>query len=194
MTEALVKSTKKALNAAVGDQVMDFSELQTVMYEAAQIVNQRPIGNYPTHPDDGSYLCPNDLLLGRSSPEVPQGPFKQRVSDRYRLDFIQQVVQSFWKKWTRDYFPGLIVRSKWHVEKRNVRRGDVVLIQDTNPVRGNWKIGIVTEVHPSQDNKVRRVTVSYKNQHQTGTPARYTSIERAVHKLNVLVAVEDQEV
>ena len=193
VTEALVKSTKKALNAAVGDQIMDFSELQTVMYEAAQIVNQRPIGKHPTHPDDGSYLCPNDLLLGRSSPEVPQGPFKQRVSDRYRLDFIQQVVQSFWKKWTRDYFPGLIVRSKWHVEKRNVRRGDVVLIQDSNPVRGNWKIGIVTEVHPSQDNKVRRVTVSYKNQHQSETPARYTSIERAVHKLIVLVAVEDQE-
>ena len=59
-------------------------------------------------------------------------------------------------------------------------------------MRGNWKIGIVTEVHPSQDNKVRRVTVSYKNQHEGGTPARYTSIERAVHKLIVLVAV-DQE-
>ena len=47
VTEALVKSTKKALNAAVGDQIMDFSELQTVMYEAAQIVNQRPIGKHP---------------------------------------------------------------------------------------------------------------------------------------------------
>ena len=193
MTEALVKSTKKALNAAVEDQIMDFSELQTVMYEAVQIVNQRAIGKHPTHPDDGSYLCPNDLLLGRSSSEVPQGPFKQRVSDRYRLDFIQQVVQSFWKKWTHDYFPGLIVRLKYYVEKRNVRRGDIVLIQDSNPVQGNWKIGIVTEVHPSQDNKVRRVTMSYKNQHQSGTPARYTSIERAVHKFIVLVAIKDQE-
>ena len=79
-TEALVKSTKKALNAAVGDQIMDFSELQTVMYEAAQIVNQRPIGKHPTHPDDGSYLCPNDLLLGTASPQIPQDPFKQRAT------------------------------------------------------------------------------------------------------------------
>ena len=115
-TEALVKSTKKALNAAVGDEIMDFSELQTVMYEAAQIVSQRSIGRHPTHPDDGSYLCPNDLLLGRASPEIQQGPFKQRASDRYRLDFIQQVVQGFWKKWTRDYFLG------WHVEKRQEGR------------------------------------------------------------------------
>lgn len=193
VNEALVKSTKKALNAAVGDQIMDLSELQTVMYEAAQIVNQKPIGKHPTHPDDGSYLCPNDLLLGRSSPEIPQGPFKQRASDRYRLDFIQQVAQSFSKKWTRDYyFPGLIIRTKWHVEKRNVKTGDVVFIQDSNPVRGNWKIGIVTDVHPCQDNKVRWVTVSYKNQYQSGTPARYTSIARAVHWLIMLVAV-DQE-
>lgn len=78
------------------------------------------------------------------------------------------------------------------MEKKNVKKGDVVLIHDSNPVRGNWKIGIVTEVHPSQDNKVRRVTVSYENQHQSETPARYTSIERAVNKLIVLVAV-DQE-
>ena len=70
VTEALVKSAKKALNAAIGDQIMNFSELQTVMYEAAQIVNQVPIGKHPTSPDDGSYLCPNDLLLGRASPEV----------------------------------------------------------------------------------------------------------------------------
>ena len=79
VTEALVKSIKKALNAAVGDQVMSFSELQTVMFEAAQLVNQRPIGRHPTHPADRSYLCPNDLLLSRASPEVTQGPFKERV-------------------------------------------------------------------------------------------------------------------
>ena len=192
VTEALVKSIKEAPDAAVGDQIMGFSELQTVRYEAAQIVNQRPIGKHPTYSDVGSFVCPNDLLLGRSSPEIPQGPLKQRASDRYKLDLFQQVVQNFWKKWTRDYFPGLIARSKWYVEKRNVEKGDVVLIQDSNPVGDNWKIGIVSEVHPSQDNKVRRVTLSYKTQHRSGTPARYPSIERAVHKLIGLVPV-DQE-
>lgn len=134
VTEALIKSTKKALSAAVGDQIMDFGKLQTVMSEVAQIVNQRPIDRYPAHPDDGSYPCPNDLLLGRASRKIPQGPFKHRASDRYRLNFIQQVVQTFWKKWTRDYFPGLTIRSKWHVEKRNVKKGDVILIQDSNAV------------------------------------------------------------
>ena len=37
-TEALVKTAKKSLNTAVGEQVLSFVELQTVMFEAAQIV------------------------------------------------------------------------------------------------------------------------------------------------------------
>ena len=137
-TEALIKSVKKALNTIIGEQVMRFSELQTVMFEAAQIVNQRPIGRNPTNPDDGSYLCPNDLLLGRASPNVPQGPFQERTSQQFRFDYIQKVVESFWKKWTRDFFPGMIITQKWHVDRRNVQVGDVVLIQDSNAVRGKW--------------------------------------------------------
>ena len=48
--EALVKTVKRALNCAVGDQVMTFSELQTCMFEAGQLVNQRPIGRVPSSP------------------------------------------------------------------------------------------------------------------------------------------------
>ena len=62
VTEALVKSVKNALNAAIGDQVMRFSELQNVMFSAAQLVNQRPIGRHPTDPEDGSYLFPNSYI------------------------------------------------------------------------------------------------------------------------------------
>ena len=73
--EALVKSVKKALNVSVGENILSFSELQTCMFEASELVNQRPIGNHPTDPSDGVYLSPNDLLLGRASSCIPQGPF-----------------------------------------------------------------------------------------------------------------------
>ncbi len=91
----------------------------------------------------------------------------------------------------------MIITQKWHVDRRNVQVGDVVLIQDSNAVRG--KMGVVTAVHPSDDNKVRRVTVSYKNYRRDEpvedySGARFTSIERAVHRLIVLVAVDDEKV
>ena len=92
------KQRKTALNAAVGESVLAFSELQTCMMEAAQLVNQRPIGVKPGYPQDGAYLCPNDLLLGRSSSKIPQGPFSQRTGHKHRFDFIQQTVSAFWKR------------------------------------------------------------------------------------------------
>ena len=43
----------------------------------------------------------------------------------------------------RDYFPTLIVRQKWHVATRNVKLGGVVLVQDSNVVRGRWRLAEV---------------------------------------------------
>ena len=38
-TEALIKPIKRAVNNAIGEEVMSSGELQTVMFEAAQLVN-----------------------------------------------------------------------------------------------------------------------------------------------------------
>ena len=64
-SEALIKSFKKALEHSVGNQILSFSEFQTVCYEASNMLNERPIGRSLTDPCEGAYLCPNDLLLGK---------------------------------------------------------------------------------------------------------------------------------
>ena len=38
------------------------------------------------------------------------------------------------------------VDHKWHVKNRNVKKGGVILIQDGNALRRNWKIGFVIDV------------------------------------------------
>ena len=183
--EALVKSTKRALEAAVGDAVLAFSELQTCMFEAAQLVNQRPIGVLPSTPDDGTYLCPNDMLLGRASSSVPQGPFKERTSRKHRQDFIQAIISAFWKRWSREVFPNLVVQPKWHTERRELQRGDVVLVQDSNSVRGKWKLALVKDPLVSKDTRVRRVRLSYR------TPeGSVQEVERAVQRLILLTPAD----
>ena len=85
-------------------------------------------------------------------------------------------------------------------KKRSVRVGDVVLIQDSNQVRGNWKLGKVSKVYPGDDAKVRKVDVEYKNP-RPGEPVDkymcegrgYVTVRRAVHRLIVLVPVDDTE-
>ena len=82
VTEALIRSVKRVINASIGDSILTFSELQRVLYEVANLLNERPIGRHPTSPDDGAYLCPNDLLLGRATSRVPSCLFGEKASNR----------------------------------------------------------------------------------------------------------------
>ena len=157
--EALVKSCKRALKKAVGSETLKPFELHTVLLEVANLVNQRPIGRIPNDPDDGSYICPNDILLGRALSEVPHGPFRQTKNPRQRVEFVQKIINSFWKGWSRDVFPSLIPRKQWQVERRNVRPNDIVVVADSNAVRGKWSIGRILEVHPGPYGQVRNVEV-----------------------------------
>ena len=184
-TEALIKTTKRALTASIGENVLSFSEFQTAMFEAGQLVNQRPIGRLPNNPEEGTYLCPNDLILGRASSTIPQGEFKARSSLKHRLDFIQSLVNTFWKRWTREVFPNLVIQPKWHTESRNLQKGDIVLVQDSNLVRGQWKLALVERTELSKDLLVRKVAVSYRT--AAGTRQE---IERPVQRLILLVPVD----
>jgi hypothetical protein len=96
--ESLVKSIKKCIKVAIGDQILSYPELQTVLYEAANIVNERPIGMHSNQIEEDNYLCPNDLLLGRASNRVPSGPFRESCNNKRRYLFVQSLVDAFWRK------------------------------------------------------------------------------------------------
>ena len=130
--EALVKAAKKAITHAIGKQVLTLNELQTVFFECANILNERPIGQKPTLPEEGSYVCPNNILLGRATSRIPGGPFREYASLKKRLALVQEIADSFWRKMIRNYFPSLLIRQKWHTARRNIKVGDVVLIQDND--------------------------------------------------------------
>ena len=130
-------------------------KLYTCLLEVSNLINQRPIGRIPNDPDDGSFLCPNDIPLGRSSTMVPQGPFKDTKNPRKRVEFIQKIVGSFRKRWSRDVFPTLVPRRKWNTARRNVRVDDIVVVQDSNAIGGNWTTGRIVSVYPGKDGKIR---------------------------------------
>ena len=193
-SEALIKSIKRSLAASIGDNKLTFGEMQTALFEVANLLNERPIGIKPGLDIElGSYLCPNDLLLGRTNIKAPPDMYSKDKNYKYRLEFMERILNSFWKKWHRDFFPTLIIRQKWHVDKRNMCVGDIVLVKDSNAIRGQWRLAQVIAVESSRDGKVRDVTLRYKLQ----KPGKmYTGlddicIKRSVHRLIVLLPVEE---
>ena len=94
------------------------------------------------------------------------------------------------KNWMKLYFPSLLLRHKWHTNRRNLKVDDVCLLQD------EWKMAKVVEIYPDRTGTVRNIQVLIKpNQDET---SKYKSsqgyeVKRQVSKLLLLVPAEDQE-
>ena len=167
--------------------MMLFSIPELVITQQCEISCEVPES---AEPEDGTYLSPNDLLLGRSSGKVTGGQFASTVTKQIRYRFIQKIVSAFWQKWTRDYFPSLVIRQKWHTAKRSVKVDDIVMVQDSNSVRGRWRMGRVSKAEPSlRDGFVRNIDIEYKNPNHTV----FTTITRPVQRVIVIVPVEGEE-
>ena len=94
-----------------------------------------------------------------------------------------------------DFFPTLVVRQKWHTNRRNVKvSSDVVLIQDNHPERGTWKLAQVIKADPGRDGVVRDVDLRYKvvkeGKRYAGAADKVKS--RSLHSLIVLSPKEEQ--
>ena len=192
--ESMVKAAKKAIMYAINNQRLSASEFITLCSEVSNTVNERPIGTIPGNDSDIGILTPNSLLLGRASAKNPLGwqPLSSSLSDRYHL--VQNIAKHFWEKWKELCAPALLVQRKWHKNSRNLMPGDVVLVLDNNTLRSEYRLGLVHQVFPGADGKVRKVSVAYKN-YKVGektceySGAKNTIVTRSVQRLALLVPV-----
>ena len=97
LRRVIYKTVKKSLFFAVGRQKLSILALQTVLFEAAKLINSRPIGTHPTHPDDGCYLLPNEMLLGKSA-DKGIVIAEERNQLGHRLSLVENVLNGFWKR------------------------------------------------------------------------------------------------
>ena len=190
LSESLVKSVKHSLQHKIGESVLTFGELLTVLLEVANIINSRPIGIVSgSDPEQPTPLTPNDLLLGRSTGQVPQGPFDNKCrSVNRRFRYIQNIVTEWWETWYATVLPSLVPSYKWKQRHRNVQIGDVCLIKYKKEIRATYRLGRVTEVQKGEDDLVRKVTLKYKLPNET----KFRTVTRPIHGIAVIVPVEEQ--
>jgi hypothetical protein len=191
--ERQIGIVKKLLQLSIGDTRVTPLELQTALMETANICNERPLGlSKPRADGSFSVLTPNHLLMGRSSSVLPDDAELCEdlpMASRYRL--INHVTTVFWKKWCEDVTPSLVFRAKWHTRSRNLRVGDLVMIAESSPIKGKYKLAIVEQVDISNDGAVRSATVRYNNVNgDRSTPVR---VQRSVQRLVLVLPVEEQQ-
>ena len=102
-------------------------------------------------------------MLGRASVDAPQVPFQETKNLRKRFQFVQTLVQLFWKRFVSFYVPLLMRRAKWQSKERQMAVGDIVLLVDYKAARSTWDLAKVIQVYPGKDGIIRNVLVKTKN-------------------------------
>lgn len=158
--ERLVRSAKEALKALHdGGQLTD-EILATVITEAEDMVNSRPLTYIPQESADTEALTPNHFLRGLPADEKeeshePTDP-AEALQDRFKRS--QQLADMLWERWLKEYIPTINHRTKWHEDREMIQVGDLVYVAD-GANRRTWLRGKVDRVIEGVDGRVRQAIV-----------------------------------
>ena len=149
--EAGVKSTKHHLRRVIGESVLTFSEMSTLLGRIAACLNSRPLLPLNDDPTDLNYLTPAHFLIHRPSYLVPEPDYcQENIPAGHRWQLVSQRMQHFWNRWRNEYLSSLQPRPKWNRQVRSFIPGDVVYIRKENTPPGHWPLAKVVATHPDR--------------------------------------------
>ncbi len=186
LAERMIGLIKKQLWKTFEGKKLTHEETLTVLAEAVQKINSRPLTWNPR--PEGEPLCVQDLMLGRAKPGQAEVKFESGKKLTKRFKNVQRTQQEFWKRWIEEIFPEKLRQSKWRQEKRDLKVGDVVLRKDETAAGQTYKYAKVIKVHTSADGKVRAADIEYKLPEESV----FRTTTRPIHKLVLIVPVEEQ--
>ncbi|XP_050296340.1 uncharacterized protein LOC126736152 [Anthonomus grandis grandis] len=154
--EAGVKTVKYHLKRVVGNHNVSYEDFTTILCQIEAIVNSRPLTPMSSDPRDLDVITPAHFLIGRRLTSVPDKNLLSVSENRLaRFERLQQMQQSFWSRWCKEYVAELQNRVKWKHSKDKLKEGDLVLIKEDNIPPLDWRMGRVLRLYPGVDGTSR---------------------------------------
>ncbi|XP_071564062.1 uncharacterized protein [Temnothorax nylanderi] len=163
--EAGIKSTKYHLKRIVGNALLTYEEMYTVLTQIESCLNSRPITAISSDPNDPCALTPGHFLIGSPLQALPEPNLTEINEHRLsRWQRVQTMVQHFWKRWSTEYLTQLHQRTKWRtIKSSSSLTGRIVVLREDNTPPLCWKLARIIDVHPGKDQLVRVLTLKTKN-------------------------------
>ena len=101
--EAMIKSSKKAMRAILGDASVTDEELHTAIVGAEGQLNSRPITYVSSDANDLTPLTPNHFIVGQLGGQyAPEAlDLDEACNPRKRWRRVQQLLGQFWARWRK---------------------------------------------------------------------------------------------
>ncbi|XP_067667338.1 uncharacterized protein [Haliotis asinina] len=183
--EAMIKASKRAIYAILGNSDITDEELITAFTGAESLINSRPLTYQSTHPNDDVPLTPNHFLHGQCGGNfAPESVDYAEFSPRRRWRRVQELVHHFWKRWMSEWLPSLQVRKKWFTPSRDLEVDDVVVVISPQSPRGSWITGRIIKTYPGRDGHVRVVDIQTNQGVMTRPVTKVCPLEWNVSETN----------
>ena len=111
--ESMVKLVKSSLNKIVKERKLTEEEYRTIFTEISVSINSRPVWPISEGDIDQPPSTCQDLLRHSNLNHDPSF-LNQEKNLRKRYQYIQGLVNEWWKIWLRNFIPNLQIRNKWY--------------------------------------------------------------------------------
>lgn len=160
-----MKATKFHLKRVIDDSCLTYEEMSTLLSQVEACLNSRPMSVVnSTEPSELLPLTPGHFLVGEPLVSVPDYNYQtSNVSSLSRWQFVQRMLQTFWKRWSNEYLSMILNRYKWAYKLPEPKIGDIVLVKEDDLPPSRWLLVRILEKHPGHDNVTRIVTLRTKS-------------------------------
>ena len=206
-TEICVKLVKKALNKTLGKTLLNYEEMSSLLTEIEGVVNSRPLVLQGDVDIEFIPLTPSMLMTGKTLTALP--PLKCMIDNNQLLDdsvfltkrlkYLELLQVRFWNAWKSDYLQELTsfhfnLRARNKHDRKTPKVGEIVIVEDPNLSRNEWKMGKIVELIKSDDDKIRQVKIQPATSTQ-GDKRRNEFIYRSItHVYPLELRVVDNDV
>ena len=184
--ERMVRSVKTPLRKVLGNALVTYTELYTIVKQVEAHVNERPLAQM----SESSFDCitPSMLVTGRklrpTVDEFQESGFKQEMDVRERWKHRQTLVRQFFNSWVKNYILSLQQRHKWQDKKPNIRIGDLVLVEKEKLKKHRWPLGLIKDLIIGRDGLIRSVRLT--------TSEHAEPVTRSIHEIFPLEAASER--
>ena len=167
--ERLVRTIKASLATAISRKFLTLEELSTVVKEAENIVNSRPL-TYQSDSTRDVPLSPSQLAWGRDQtlmlpllqPGDPLDEDYDARATRAQYELLSNALERFRKRWHNEYL--LSLREK-HYNRcaenptHHLSVGKLVMVRHDNVHCIEWPLGVITAIYPDDRGVIRTAEV-----------------------------------
>ena len=204
--ERRIRHIKESLEKTMSNERLSVMQWETVAASVANSINNLPLalGNFKGDFESMDLITPNRLLLGRNNDRCPVGALSVASDLDKIIASNQKIFNSWFENWLLSHVPKLMEQPKWFRNDQDLKVGDVVLFsKQESELNNTYQFGIIDSVEVGRDNRIRKVTVRYRNNSEkvdrtTYRSARSLIVIHHVDEINILqrlgqIAIEVDE-